>query len=76
MGVGMPGRDARDRRVESDGAGREAGARHGEVSSGRSTGGIVGRREGPNAKRRRAAPVLVGWVIKTANPVRGLAGRV
>jgi len=47
---GMPGRALRVRRVVWDGDGRKAVARRGEVSRGRSTDGIVGRREGPNAK--------------------------
>jgi hypothetical protein len=58
-----------------DGRGREVPARRGEVSRGRSTGGIAGRREGPNAKPRRRTPVLAGSTLKAANPVRGLGGR-
>ena len=66
----------RDRRVGRDGRGREALARRGEVSRGRITGGIAGRREGPNAKPRRRTPVLVGWTLNAANPVRVLDGKV
>jgi hypothetical protein len=62
----------RDRRVARDGRGREAAVRRGAVSRGQSTGGIEGRREGPNAKPRRRTPVLAGWTLKAANPVRGL----
>src|SRR5438876_9177082 len=59
-----------------DGGGREAAARRGEVSSGRSTGGdrVVGR-EGPNAEPGRRTPVLAGVAMSAANPERGLAGR-
>jgi hypothetical protein len=71
----MPGRAWRDRRVGWDGGVREGAARRGEVSRGRSTGGIDDRREGPNAKPRRRTRVLVGWTLKAANPARGLAGR-
>ena len=63
------------RGVVGDGRGREAPARRGAVSSGRTTGGIAGRREGPNAKPRRRTPVLAGWTLKAANPARGLVGR-
>jgi hypothetical protein len=69
---GMPGRAWRDRRVGWDGGVREGAARRGEVSRGRSTGGIDCRREGPNAKPRRRTPVLAGWTLKAANPARGL----
>jgi hypothetical protein len=55
-----------------DGAGREAGARCGEVSRGHSTGGIVGRREGLNAKSRRRTHVLVVVALTVANPLLGL----
>jgi len=76
MGVAwMPGRAGRDRRVVWDGGACEGAARRGEVSRGRSTGGIDGRREGPNAKPRRRTLVLVGWALNAANPVRGLVGR-
>src|SRR6202022_517375 len=40
------------RGVVRDGGVREGVARRGEVSRGRITGGIYGRREGPNAKPR------------------------
>jgi hypothetical protein len=73
--LGMPGRAWRVRRVGRDGGAREGVARRGEVSRGRITGGIVGRREGPNAKPRRRTLVLVGWALKAANPARGLGGR-
>ena len=73
--LGMPGRAWRDRRVGRDGGAREGAARRGEVSRGHSTGGIDGRREGPNAKPRRRTLVLVGWAMTAANPARGLAGR-
>ena len=72
---GMPGHAWRARRVVWDGGGREAAARRGEVSRGRITGGIDGRREGPNAKPRCRTLVLMGWTLKAANPVRGLGGR-
>ena len=72
----MPGRRVcADRRVEGDGDVREDVARHGEVSRRRSTGGIVGRREGLNAKPRCRTLVLVGRTSKAANPARGLGGR-
>ena len=73
---GMPGHAWRVRRVGRDGRGREASARRGEVSRGQSTGGIVGRREGPNAKPRSRTLVLVGWMLNAANPKWGLRGRV
>lgn len=59
-----------------DGGGREAVARRGEVSRGRSTGGIVGRREGPNAKPSVRTFVLVVVALTAANPFGGLVGRV
>ena len=71
-------RDARSRvcgRRVGDGAGREAVARRGEVSRGHSTGGIVHRWEGLNAKSRRRTCVLEGWTMKAANPARGLVGK-
>ncbi len=59
------------------GGGREAAARRGEVSRGRSTGrDQVNRREGPNAEPRRRTPVLVGIAMKAANPSGGLGGRI
>jgi hypothetical protein len=77
---GCPGMPVRavgvDRRVARDSRGREIPVRRGEVSRGRVTGGIGGRREGPNAKPRRRTLVLVGWTLNAANPVRGLGGRV
>ena len=72
---GCPRCPALDRGVVRDGRGREAAARRGAVSSGRSTGGIEGRREGPNVKPRRRTSVLAGWTMTAANPARGLAGR-
>ncbi len=64
---GCPGRD---------GGGREAVARRGEVSRGRSTGGdCQGCREGPNAEPRRRTPVLVGVAMIAAKPARGLGGK-
>ena len=75
--LGMPDRRVCvDRRVGWDGGVCEGAARRGEVSRGRSTGGIDGRREGPNAKPRRRTPVLVGWTMKAANPNWGLGGKV
>jgi len=73
---GMPVHQVGVRRVAGDGAGRETGARDGEVSRGRSTGGIVGRREGPNAKPSVRTFVLVAVAVIAANPFGGLAGRV
>jgi len=69
-------RDGAVRRVGCDGGGREAAARGGEVSRGRSTGGIVGRREGPNAKPSARTFVLVAVALTAANPGWGLTGRV
>ena len=75
--LGMPDRRVCvDRRVGWDGGVCEGAARRGEVSRGRTTGGIDGRREGPNVKQRRRTPVLAGWALNAANPVRGLGGRV
>jgi hypothetical protein len=72
----MPDRCASTaRRVVRDDRGREAAVRRGEVSRGRSTGGIAGRREGPNAKPRRRTLVLAGWALNAANPARGLDGK-
>ena len=74
---GMPvHRQVGVRRVGWDGGGREAGARDGEVSRGRSTGGIVDRREGPNAKPSARTFVLVAVALIAANPFGGLVGRV
>jgi hypothetical protein len=64
------------RGVVRDGGVREGVARRGEVSRGRITGGIAGRREGPNAKPRCRTLVLAGWMLNAANPARGLDGRV
>ena len=72
----MPGHAWRARRVGRDGRGREALARRGEVSRGRITGGIDGRREGPNAKPSVRTFVLEAVAMTAANPDRGLAGRV
>jgi hypothetical protein len=73
---GMPVHLVGVRRVARDGAGREAGARGGEVSRGRSTGGIVDRREGPNAKPSVRTFVLVAVALTAANPFGGLGGGV
>ena len=72
---GMPGHGWRVRRVGWDGGAREGAARRGEVSRGRITGGIVGRREGPNVKPRHRTLELVGWTANAANPKWGLDGR-
>ncbi len=72
----MPRHAWRVRGVVRDGRGREAAARRGAVSRGQSTGGIVDRREGPNAKPRRRTLVLAGWTLKAANPKWVLRGRV
>src|SRR5690348_16874878 len=64
------------RRVGRDGGGRKAAARWREVSRGRSTGGIDGRREGLNAKPSARTFVLVAVALTAANPLGGLAGRV
>jgi hypothetical protein len=63
------------RGVVRDDRGREVTVRHGEVSRGRITSGIADRWEGPNAKPRRRTPMLAGWMLKAANPARGLSGR-
>ncbi len=60
------------RGVVRDGWGQKVLARCGEVSRRHSTGGIVVRREGLNAKSRRRTFVLAGCALKAANPVRGL----
>ncbi len=73
---GCPRCPADDRGVVRDGRGRETLVRRGAISRGRSTGGIVDRREGPNAKPRRRTRVLAGWTLKAANPARGLDGKV
>ena len=75
---GMPVRCASAvRRVGSDGGGREAAARWGEVSRGRSTGGDRDRREGPNAKPSVRTSVLVAVAVIAANPLfGGLVGSV
>jgi hypothetical protein len=64
------------RRVGSDGVDREVVAHRGEVSRGRSTSGIVGRWEGPNAKPSVRTFVLVIMVMTAANPARGLVGGI
>jgi hypothetical protein len=64
------------RRVVRDGGVREGVARRGEVSRGHSTGGIVGRWEGLNAKPSVKTFVLVIVALTAANPLRGLAGEV
>src|SRR4051812_22664412 len=49
----------------------------GEVSRGRSTGGIIGRREGPNAKPSVGPLVLVAVALTAPKPrFGGLVGRV
>lgn len=74
---GMPVHRFGVRRVARDGAGREAGARGGEVSRGRSTSrDRVGGWEGLNAKPSVRTFVLVAVVLTAANPLRGLGGRV
>jgi hypothetical protein len=55
-----------------DSGDREVAVRCGEVSRGYSTGGIVGRREGLNAKPRRRMHVLVMIALTVANPLWGL----
>ena len=60
-----------DRWVVWDGGGREVVARCGEVSRGRSTGGVVVRREGPNAKPSVRTFVLVVVALTAANPCVG-----
>jgi hypothetical protein len=73
---GMPDRRlGADRRVASDDDGREAVARCGEVSRGRSTGGVDVRREGPNAKPSVRTFVLAVVALTAANPFGGLVGR-
>ena len=72
----MPGHAWRVRRVVRDGGVREGAARRGEVSRGQSTGGIVGRWEGPNAKPSAKTFVLVVVALTVANPLGGLAGKV
>ena len=66
------------RRVARDGGGREAAARRGEVSRGRSTSrDRVGGWEGPNAKPSVRTFVLVAVAMTAANPRSGgLAGKV
>jgi hypothetical protein len=72
----MPGHALRARRVVWDGGGREGAARRGEVSRGHTTGGVAGRREGPNAKPSVKTFVLVIVALTVANPLGGLAGEV
>jgi hypothetical protein len=64
------------RRVVRDGGVREGVARRGGVSRGHSTGGIAGRREGPNAKPSARTFVLVIVALTAANPLGGLTGKV
>ena len=64
-----------DRGVVRDGGAHEGAARRGEVSRGRTTGGIDVRREGPNAKPSVRTFVLVIVALTAANPARGLDGR-
>jgi hypothetical protein len=64
------------RGVVRDGGVREGAARHGEVSRGHSTGGIVGRWEGLNAKPSVKTSVLVIVALTAANPFGGLVGEV
>jgi len=65
----------RARWVVRDGGVREDVTRRGEVSRGQSTGGIAGRREGPNAKLSAKTFVLVIVALTAANPFGGLVGR-
>lgn len=64
------------RRVVRDGGVREGVARRGEVSRGHSTGGIVGRWEGLNAKPSVKTSVLVIAALTAANPFGGLTGEI
>ena len=74
---GMPDHRCGVRRVARDGAGREAGARGGEVSRGRSTSRDRGGGwKGPNAKPSVGTFVLVAVAVTAAKPFGGLAGRV
>jgi hypothetical protein len=72
----MPRHAWRVRGVVRDGRGREAAARRRAISRGRSTSGIDGRWEGPNAKPSVRTFVLVVVAVIAANPFGGLAGRV
>ena len=58
-----------------DGGVREGAVRCGEVSRGHTTGGVAGRREGPNAKPSAKTFVLVIVALTAANPFRGLDGK-
>jgi hypothetical protein len=71
----MPRHAWRVRGVVRDGRGRKAAARRGAVSRGQSTGGVDGRREGPNAKPSAKTSVLVVVALTAANPFGVLAGR-
>src|SRR5919108_1297838 len=72
---GLPG--CRPREVDPPDTGaREGVGQPAGVSRGRSTGGIDGRREGPNAKPSVRTFVLVAVVMTAANPFGGLGGRV
>ena len=63
------------RGVVRDGDAREGVARRGEVSRGHSTGGIVGRREGLNAKPSVKTSVLGIVALTAANPSGVWSGR-
>jgi hypothetical protein len=65
-----------DRRVGATVAAGRPFARRGEISRGRSTGGIEVRREGPNAKPSVRTFVLVVVALTAANPLGGLVGRI
>lgn len=67
----MPRHVWRVRGVVRDGEVREDVVRCGEVSRGHSTGGIVGRREGLNAKPSVRTFVLVVVALIAANPLLG-----
>src|SRR5215207_4180555 len=72
---GLPG--CRPREVDPPDPGAREGVGHpAGVSRGRSTGGIDGRREGPNAKPSVRTFVLVAVAMIAANPFGGLGGRV
>ena len=74
---GMPDQCLRaDRRARCDGDGRQVVAHRGEVSRGRSTGGIDERREESNTKPSMRTFVLVVVALTAANPFGGLVGRV
>src|SRR5262249_61542725 len=62
--------------VAGEGGGREAAARRGEVSRGRTTSGDRNRWEGPNTKPSARTFVLVAVALTAANPFGGLPGEV